>query len=263
MVFVEGDDYRALRRPGDDPAQFRSPVRLPRSNVLDAAVTSGLVAWYRFEDSTDTAIDATNALGVGANQTAFDGTVNGASFVPNGGVTDVVSGPNSGAYSFDGVDDFVDIGNIPSIQNESAISFGGWLKNPQNNVDTEMIGNFASSRFNDAISIAFLDETPPGISFQIAAGAASAEVRAQKPQDTDYHHYFLTFNSGTTTAYIDGSQVGKTTNSSVQTTPSIPLTLMTRDFKGEFVDSTADDVRFYNRTLSASENNQIYQNTKP
>jgi hypothetical protein len=30
MVFVEGDDYRALRRPGDNPAQFRSPVRLPR-----------------------------------------------------------------------------------------------------------------------------------------------------------------------------------------------------------------------------------------
>jgi hypothetical protein len=27
MVFEEGDDYRALRRPGDDPAQFRSPVR--------------------------------------------------------------------------------------------------------------------------------------------------------------------------------------------------------------------------------------------
>jgi hypothetical protein len=27
MVFVEGDDYRQLRRPGDDPARFRSPVR--------------------------------------------------------------------------------------------------------------------------------------------------------------------------------------------------------------------------------------------
>jgi hypothetical protein len=27
MVFVEGEDYRALRRPGDDPAQFRSVVR--------------------------------------------------------------------------------------------------------------------------------------------------------------------------------------------------------------------------------------------
>jgi hypothetical protein len=27
MVFVEGDDYRQLRRPGDDPPQFRSLVR--------------------------------------------------------------------------------------------------------------------------------------------------------------------------------------------------------------------------------------------
>jgi hypothetical protein len=27
MVFVEGEDYRTLRRPGDDPVQFRSVVR--------------------------------------------------------------------------------------------------------------------------------------------------------------------------------------------------------------------------------------------
>jgi hypothetical protein len=38
MVFVEGGDYRVLRRPGDDPAQFRSPVRLPLGNIPDSVV---------------------------------------------------------------------------------------------------------------------------------------------------------------------------------------------------------------------------------
>jgi hypothetical protein len=36
MVFVKGDDYRALRRPGDDPAQFRSLSRLEQGvEIID------------------------------------------------------------------------------------------------------------------------------------------------------------------------------------------------------------------------------------
>jgi hypothetical protein len=38
MVFVEGDDYRQLRRPGDDPAQFRSLVRPAKAPLTPASV---------------------------------------------------------------------------------------------------------------------------------------------------------------------------------------------------------------------------------
>jgi hypothetical protein len=48
MVFVEADDYRALRRPGDDPAQFRSPVRPAQVPVAPDSV----VHQYRGENFT-------------------------------------------------------------------------------------------------------------------------------------------------------------------------------------------------------------------
>jgi hypothetical protein len=51
MVFVEGDDYRQLRRPGDDPAQFRSVVRPAQGPVAPDSV----IHQYRGENfRTDT-----------------------------------------------------------------------------------------------------------------------------------------------------------------------------------------------------------------
>jgi hypothetical protein len=50
MVFVEGDDYRQLRRPGDDPAQFRSVVRPAQV----ATTPDSLVHQYRSENFTPT-----------------------------------------------------------------------------------------------------------------------------------------------------------------------------------------------------------------
>jgi hypothetical protein len=47
MVFVEGDDYRTLRRPGDDPAQFRSVVR-----PAQVPVPNSVVHQYRGENFT-------------------------------------------------------------------------------------------------------------------------------------------------------------------------------------------------------------------
>jgi hypothetical protein len=230
--------------------------------VPDKAITDGLVAWYRFDG--DTARDYTAFLDDDrfADTTAFDGTVNGASFKPNGGVRDVVSGANpSGAYDHDGVDDFIDIGNIPPIENESAIAWGGWIDNITNfnKLNREMIGNFQSSSFDDAISILRTDTKVRAAVFN-----SNNSVQATEPLPTDGnpHHYFATFDSGDIKLYIDGSQVSSA-SSNVSQTPTISLTLMTRLFKSRFVEGVVDDIRFYNRALSGTEINQIYQNTDP
>jgi hypothetical protein len=199
---------------------------------------------------------------VGSDTTAFDGTVNGASFVQNGGVTDVVSGTgtNSGAYDFDGVDDFLDFGNISPIKNVSKMSFGAWVKNINVSAGTEMIGSF-DSNFSNAIAL-IRAQAPPEIALNIQRSDVVNEIRVPAPADQQLHHFFGTFDSGTIELFIDGQSVGIKTNGPSQT-PSIPLTAMTRDFQGRFIEGTADDIRFYNRALSASEINQIYENTDP
>jgi hypothetical protein len=261
MVFVEGDNYRALRRPGDDPAQFRSVVRLPRRQAvaLDAAITDGLVAWYRFEDSATTAIDATNALGVGADQTAFDGSVNGASFQSSGGVRDVVSGPNSGAYDFDGVDDNIDVPLLPDNSNATAMC---WFQSDDATTEQRLIA---------------FDNQKPNFLLRINSGA-SDEIQAlsndsngnQTVSTTNFdvtkpHHIAASFEANNELSlFVDGNQIG--------TVPvANPSTIFGNDNHigsnrgggGNFTDGIIDDARLYNRVLSASEINQIYQNTDP
>jgi hypothetical protein len=88
MVFVEGDNYRALRRPGDDPAQFRSVVR-PIQQLQPQPPQTVL---HRYRGSDFTGSTWPDSIG------SADLTVTGAS--------SATLGPNDAdAVSFDGVDD--------------------------------------------------------------------------------------------------------------------------------------------------------------
>jgi hypothetical protein len=87
MVFVEGDDYRQLRRPGDDPAQFRSIVRPGKGGAAPDSVQFQ----YKAENFSttgwpDSAPNGTNAdLSVtGLTKT----TLNGKPAVKSDGVDD-------------------------------------------------------------------------------------------------------------------------------------------------------------------------------
>jgi hypothetical protein len=259
MVFVEGDDYRALRRPGDDPAQFRSPVRSPRTDVPDIAVVDGLVAWYRFADDSNTAIDYTAELDDDrfADTTAFDGTVNGASFVPNGGVRDVVSGANpSGAYDFDGVDDEI---NAPeqAFTKNSPQTVLLWVK-----LDSSVNGQrfFSTDRRNS--------DTPRGIVIQQDDSGNFAifsdETRVDGFNNVivgEFVQLGFVLEGGDIFSVFNGTK--SLLSSGTFTDSDNPVQLGGDPQRGVFADVVLDDVRIYNRALSGSEINQIYENTDP
>jgi hypothetical protein len=84
MVFVEGDDYRRLRRPGDDPAQFRSVVRLAQG----ASVPDSVLHQYRGENfTTSTWTDSVGNADMSVNGLSPT-QVNGAPGVSSDGVDD-------------------------------------------------------------------------------------------------------------------------------------------------------------------------------
>jgi hypothetical protein len=267
MVFVEGDDYRALRRPGDDPAQFRAPVRLPRRQAvgLDAAVTSGLVAWYRFEDSANTVIDATNALGVGANQTAFDGTVNGASFVPNGGVRDVVSEQNSsGAYDLDGVDDNINVPLNTDIASTGELTVSCFIKNDTTDSEQDFV-----SRLQGDISTQFKLGISGDGDLQPFVVQTGGNVDIEEPTSLipagQFNHVAFTYKEGDALElFVDASSISSVSSSSTLVSDTSSDLRIGQRPNGSFSnDAIIDDVRLYNRALSASEINQIYTNTDP
>jgi hypothetical protein len=81
MVFVEGEDYRQLRRPGDDPAAFRSVVRL---NLVPDSV----VHQYRGENfTTSTWTDSVGSADMSINGVSAS-TLNGARAASSDGVDD-------------------------------------------------------------------------------------------------------------------------------------------------------------------------------
>jgi hypothetical protein len=266
MVFVEGDDYRTLRRPGDDPARFRSLVRLPRVIIPDIAVVDGLVAWYRFEDSATTAIDATNALGVGGDQTAFDGTVNGASFVENGGARDVLSGTatNSGAYDFDGVDDFIPLPN--SIAGAFKYSWMGWVKTSQsvtgNPFDLpNMIGTIQRSGNTQDHLLAFESGVP--LSYFESKITVTTIKATSSINDSNLNHVAVTVAGTSVSIFVNGVEENtKTVRNDGLSNKDLEIARANFNANRHF-DGIIDDVRIYNRALSASEINQIYQNTDP
>ena len=94
------------------------PCARPRNALnpssLLADLNTGLVAWYPFDGN------ASDMSGNGNH-----GTVNGASLSPDR------HGVAGKAYSFDGVDDFVQIEDHSSLDFNSTLTFHFWI-NPNN-----------------------------------------------------------------------------------------------------------------------------------
>jgi hypothetical protein len=94
MVFIEGDDYRQLRRPGDNPAQFRSLFRLGGGSVKVPDPPGSIKHQYTGDNFTTS---------------TWSDNINNADISIQGGSTGTIGGELGS--STDGVDDF---GKSPS-----------------------------------------------------------------------------------------------------------------------------------------------------
>jgi hypothetical protein len=239
----------------------------------DLALTEGLVAWYRMENTnndTTTVVDATNNLGVGSDQTAFTGTNNGASFQSSGCVRDAVSGANpSGAYSFDGVDDEIVASNDSLQQGQTNLTVCSWLR----------IDNY-SNDFHRALSS---HTSQAGLLFGVGDGGISEFEFALRDAggNTGFTafslgtvsttltvgqltHFAGTYDGSTFRLYQNGTEIASGSSStSYEKLSSSTFNIGSSPGFGEHLNGIIDDVRIYNRTLSPSEINQIYANTEP
>jgi hypothetical protein len=255
MVFSEGDSFRTLRRPGNDSAAFRSLVRLPSTPPTDSVITDGLVGWYRFEDGD--ARDYTAELGVGSDQTAFDGTVNGPAFQPANGVTDFQNGGGSGTFDFDGSDDDIVISDTPA--RNLPVTLMGWVKSLQGSSGS--IGA-EENGFNNMLSlrIAFGN---PGVLFFSRGSKGQTDIQfndARVVKSEEFFHVAGVDDGTNTSLFINGQK--KATGSSGGKKSSMQNTIGSRA-DGNFFKGLIDDVRFYDRALSQSEIQTIFNNTKP
>jgi len=231
--------------------------------VLPVAA-SDLVAWYPFRAGTGEDITAGDSNF--GDTTDYSATVNGATFQASGGVTDIQTGANSGAFDFDGTDDTLDLGTV--ADSDQSLTFMTWVK-----PDTVSKGNMRfitkadGSGSTDPGSIIIFLSNPPKPGLLVSGASVGNGSSSVSMSNGKYTHLAgrYDFQNGQITLLINGQPVDS--NSPGQLPPfssqswrigeDNPIKL------SEFFNGTVDGTRIYQAALSDSQINQIYLNTKP
>lgn len=220
-------------------------VEMLEGSLANLGLDPNLVAHWRLDEGGgDTAYDS-----AGDN----DGTlVNGPSWA---------SGQINGGLSFDGLNDYVDCGNDGSLDITDSITVAAWVKRP--NFQTH--GTIAGKTNGNSVTAGYgLFSYKEGLEFNFYSGG----WRRTKPRFTisanEWHYVVGTFDGNTAYLYVDGER--KTSVAHVGTiAPAAghPFNIgfwrsaLPTYFKGKI-----DDVRIYDRALSAEEVQQLYKDGK-
>ncbi len=223
-------------------------------------MASGLVGYWTFDGKDSNSTHVFDKSGNGNN-----GTIIGATRAP---------GKIGQGMSFDGVNDYLSIPNFGAMgTNDFSVSF--WTKTPavtpnswydtfispgKGNNTPKWENNWAIVKEGDAAS----ESVQNIIEFAVGKGTGADYFRAVstiKITDTNWHHIVGTANRhGSAIVYIDGVNRGSTDISSVIADLTAPngTAIGNNNGGGFYLTGYMDDVRIYNRVLTADEIAALY-----
>ncbi|MGH8510415.1 MAG: LamG-like jellyroll fold domain-containing protein, partial [Gammaproteobacteria bacterium] len=196
--------------------------------------TTGLVAAYNFEE-------ASGATVVDASGKGNQGTLSGA--------TRITQGKFGNALSFDGVNDWVTVNDTASLDLTTGMTLEAWV------YPTEVTSGWRTvvhKEDNQYYLMAGSDRDTP-------AGAANSttgrnKVYAPSPLSVNtWAHLAVTYDGANVRLYINGNEVASQPQTGAFTTSTGALRIGGTQAYGEFFQGRIDEIRVYNRTLSAAE----------
>ena len=227
---------------------FGTTFSMPPNNL-------GLVGWWTFDGKNLTSTTATDSSGQGNTGTLV------------GGPTPTI-GKIGQALSFNGTSQYVSVGSSTSLTLTSAITISAWvLFSDKTNGGTIVgsinnVGGSASQYFfvdhnggsQDGICIyRTLNGVRASFCDMYSSNALSLEV---------WHHVVYTYDGSTESIYLDGIKKSSESASGLFATGGgfYPITFAYDSSGGSdhFSRESLDDVRIYNRALSASEVQALY-----
>lgn len=191
------------------------------SSVQAASGEKGLVGWWKMDG---------NAKDSSPNRN--NGTVSGATLT-----TDRKGAANS-AFSFNGTSNLINLPTSAAL-NLNTYTFAAWIYLPST------AGNFAI----------FGSSNPGGPYWRVANGGLQAQGCANGSVGAGaWHHlvYAVNNSTGASKIYVDGG-LNASCNGSVQSYTYSNLQLGVRQNSIDYFNGFIDDVRIYNRVLSATE----------
>src|SRR5262249_16408719 len=156
------------------------------------------------------------------------------------------------AFSFDGVDDYVQATDTGLPFGSAARTLDLWMKPGSNGVEVPAIyGNFAA---NDAFYIVML-----GNQTCIGRWGGGDVCGARNIRDGNWHHVALTYDGvSSVQLFIDGSLETSDTRTYSTTSRGKFYIGSTVEGSSQYYDGRVDEVEIFNRALSVSEIQAIY-----
>jgi hypothetical protein len=233
-----GHTLTAVARDAAGNITTSAPISVTVSNII--VPTSGLVGHWTFDEgSGSTAADSSG------NGNA--GTVSGATWT---------TGKFNGALSFNGGTAMVTVPDSASLDSTSAVTVSAWIR------PTSWPNNYGDAIVNKEGNYALRSGDNAATQFDMLwwNGSMIRSVRTTPPSTGAWHHVVGIANGNDASAlYVDGVLVASSPANWFGSTRTLSNPLYIGGSQGDpGFSGVIDDVRIYNRALSASEVSDLY-----
>lgn len=218
-------------------------------NLTPGTRDRGLVGYWTFEEGSGTSV--------------LDRSGNGNTGTWGGTGTHYVAGKvgqYAGGFDGTGPNDYVNAsGDVLKLTRQ--VSIAAWV----NPTSWTQYLNIAGYNNPGTIGYSFQIRSaacPAGIYLMAAIPTGTAAGPASVSCDS-WHHIVATYDGASIKIYLDGDYQNSTSDSDAMTyNSSLPFAIGGDSSRGRWLDGFMDDVRVYNRALSAGEIKAIYDATK-
>lgn len=194
------------------------------------------------------------------NGNALDSVGNGDGIISGAVPTTGQNGLANGAYSFDGVDDYIEV--FPTIPSYSQFSVSAWARVVSGPSATDGYGYIFLQSISNLVgqSIFWLASTASNFRGDVnGVGATNTTVTA--PSSSVWRLLTITYNGTVRVLYVNGQAEATETRGAISnTTAGTRFSIGSSPFNPTFrpAQGAIDDVRIYSRALTASEVLNIY-----
>ncbi|MBI1833213.1 MAG: hypothetical protein HYR90_00080 [Candidatus Andersenbacteria bacterium] len=226
-------------------------------------INDGLIGYWKMDAGTGTTV--VDSSGYGFNGTLTNSAGGWTSSAPSVNFTDPY------ALDFDGTDDYVDIADTDTLDVGPTADFtiSGWF-----NRDTfTTMDTILAKKENTATTpgyLLYIHDTLDVLGFKVADGLTAYSVTSTSTfTSTGWNHFVVVWDqdsSANTKMYINGVAEGTpsgTIGNVGDLSNSLSLRFGTESDDGNPFDGKLDDIRIYNRVLTAQEVNSLAVGNQP
>ena len=230
---------------------FAGVLQKPPNNL-------GLVGYWSFNEATGTVVKDYS----GNNN---DGTTTSTIANPPTSTSGFTSGKRGNAMKFDGINDYVQVLNSPSLAITGDITIAGWIKKRivANNNFFELFTKGNGTVFDYQFYICDNSSCGAGDRNKLQVWSdAPGIVLTGTTQilDTNWHHIAFTRSGTAITIYLDGVSNASGSNGTAFNNNTVNSQIgYDLSGAGAQTDGNIDEVRLYNRGLSATEIYALYK----